>query len=196
MLFTICGPHVGPQANTLIYCKRVKCPTFSKEPCLGHILQYFTLHSGHLTNPLWYELFRLPDGSGVIGMSISTETRFDLILMTSSMAGVNGFGVRSHDVIRALLFLRPYDDAIYQIRNISHVVSNGHKLFKYASWESYVEHDQHQALFHTKRLLLRAEWRKDQSANSEIMGLATVPLTEQRAIWGKGEALGPIQRDM
>jgi hypothetical protein len=42
-----------------------------------------------------------------MGMSISTETRFDLILMTSSMAGVNGFGVRSHEVIRELLFLRP-----------------------------------------------------------------------------------------
>ena len=33
MLFTVCGPQVGPLVDTLIYCKLVKCPTFFKEPC-------------------------------------------------------------------------------------------------------------------------------------------------------------------
>ena len=35
MLFTVCGPQVGPLVDTLIYCKLVKCPTFFNEPCPG-----------------------------------------------------------------------------------------------------------------------------------------------------------------
>ena len=32
MLLAVCGPQVGPQVDTLIYCKRLECPTFFKEP--------------------------------------------------------------------------------------------------------------------------------------------------------------------
>jgi len=49
----------------------------------------------------------IPEGSGVIGMSISTEMRFDRILMTSSIAGVKGLGVKSQELTRAGFSLRP-----------------------------------------------------------------------------------------
>ena len=52
MLFTVCGPQVGPLVNTLIYFKLVKYPTLFKEPwsqdlvvCLAgpDLITYFQL---------------------------------------------------------------------------------------------------------------------------------------------------------
>ena len=43
--------------------------------------------------PEKYLLNWVPDGSGVMGVSISTEIRFWRMAMTSSMAGVSGEGV-------------------------------------------------------------------------------------------------------